>query len=145
MSPGSTLNEQLSPQSMTIKIDNLKVFRIPEDTLAPTSALPIGASRVLENTSLERVNFSSSSHLLTLVHSVLYLVKWPDINDKLNKHAREYDGDLPTSDLVRADLVGFLIVTAVDGQKRTITVLASSPGRLPSLTAVFGSFEWQDT
>lgn len=35
--------------------------------------------------------------------------------------------------------------TAIDSVKRTITVLAPSPGRLPSLTAVYGSFEWQDT
>ncbi|TIC33855.1 hypothetical protein E3Q10_00581 [Wallemia mellicola] len=141
-------DEQLSPQSMTIKIDNLKVFRITEDKVAPTSALPIGASRVLENTQLERVNFESSSQLLTLVHSLLYLVKWPDVNDVLNKHAKEYEGDLASKDLIRADLVGFLIVvtsTAIDSVKRTITVLAPSPGRLPSLTAVYGSFEWQDT
>lgn len=103
-------DEQLSPQSMTIKIDNLKVFKITEDKVAPTSALPIGASRVLENTQLERVNFESSSQLLTLVHSLLYLVKWPDVNDVLNKHAKEYEGDLPSKDLIRADLVGFLIV-----------------------------------
>lgn len=103
-------DEQLSPQSMTIKIDNLKVFRITEDKVAPTSALPIGASRVLENTQLERVNFESSSQLLTLVHSLLYLVKWPDVNDVLNKHAKEYEGDLASKDLIRADLVGFLIV-----------------------------------
>ena len=154
-------DEQLSPQSMTIKIDNLKVFRITEDKVAPSSALPIGASRVLENTQLERVNFESSSQLLTLVHSLLYLVKWPDANDVLNKHAKEFEGDLDSKDLIRADLVGFLIVwvstrntllladrrpsTAIDSTKRTITVLAPSPGRLPSLNAVFGSFEWQDT
>ncbi|TIA72864.1 hypothetical protein E3P92_01973 [Wallemia ichthyophaga] len=138
-------DEQLSPQSMTIKIDNLKVFKITEDKVAPSSALPIGASRVLENTQLERVNFESSSQLLTLVHSLLYLVKWPDSNNVLNKHAKEFEGDIDSKDLIRADLVGFLIVTAIDSVKRTITVLAPSPGRLPSLNAVFGSFEWQDT
>jgi polyribonucleotide 5'-hydroxyl-kinase len=68
----------LSPYSTTIPFDLLEVYRVGQENLAPSSALPIGASRAVTSTQLIKLDPSNSTiDQSQLLHSVLALIQAP--------------------------------------------------------------------
>jgi len=122
----------LSPYSMTVKFGDLKIFRIGAESMAPSSALPIGASRVI--TELQPVDVDPTNP--GLLNMLLALLPQPP--------ADRSDEGFTDEDLVTTDIVGFIVVTAVDIPKQRMTILSPNPGSLVGRTALIGSFEWQD-
>ncbi|WWD18985.1 hypothetical protein CI109_103442 [Kwoniella shandongensis] len=43
------------------------------------------------------------------------------------------------------EVLGFIVITGIDHQKKKYTVLSPSPGKLPSTVAIAGSIEWVDS
>ncbi|KAK8854866.1 hypothetical protein IAR55_003605 [Kwoniella newhampshirensis] len=43
------------------------------------------------------------------------------------------------------EVLGFIVITGIDPQKKKYTVLSPSPGKLPSTVAIAGSIEWVDS
>ncbi|QRW01531.1 mRNA cleavage and polyadenylation factor CLP1 [Ceratobasidium sp. AG-Ba] len=117
----------LSPFSTTLDANELRIYRIGDTTLAPTSALPIGATRAIGEMQPVRVDVSSGG----LLHSVLALLA-------------PFDSDPSDEALLKQEVSGFLIVTAINMQQRKITVLSPSSGSLSGRVALAGSLEWQD-
>lgn len=118
----------LSPFSSTLDMRDLQIYRIGDTTLAPSSALPIGATRAIGETQPVRVDTESGG----VLHSVLALLS-------------PFDSANPSDqELLQQEVAGFLIVTAIDMQRRKITVLSPSPGSLAGRVALIGSLEWQD-
>jgi polyribonucleotide 5'-hydroxyl-kinase len=68
----------LSPYSTTIPFDLLEVYKVGQENLAPSSALPIGAARVVTSTQLIKLDLANSAiDQSLLLHSILALVQAP--------------------------------------------------------------------
>ncbi|WFD25243.1 polynucleotide 5'-hydroxyl-kinase [Malassezia nana] len=124
----------LNPYSSTIPLDLLHIYRIGQDRVAPSSALPIGAERALSEMQVVKLDpANSSADLALLLHSVLALVETPSKAADENAE-REYTDD----ELLGSSLLGFVHISDVDTNRKKLTVLSPSPGKLPSITAILG-------
>ncbi|KAL5490182.1 CLP1 [Sanghuangporus weigelae] len=137
--PGNTTEEsefntdsRLSPLSTTINFNDLTIYRIGGGAIAPSSALPIGAQRVVSE--LQPVPVDPVQKGSGLLNSVLALLAPlnPDENER-------YD-----QEVLDLSVVAFFVVTAIDVRARKMTVLMPSPGSIAGRVALMGSFEWQD-
>ncbi|KAJ6624529.1 Pre-mRNA cleavage complex II protein Clp1-domain-containing protein [Mycena sp. CBHHK59/15] len=131
---GETLSDiVLSPSSTIINFDDLSIFRIGAETMAPSSALPIGAARAVSET--QAVPIDPSQPGSGLLNAVLALLA-PPVNTQESERYDEEILDLPLS--------GFLVVTNLDIPHRKMTILAPNQGSVVGRTAVIGLFEWQE-
>lgn len=99
----------LSPYSTTIPFDLLEVYKVGQESLAPSSALPIGASRTVTETQLVKLDpTNSTADQTTLLHSVLALVQPP----RGGGGAGQPDSSTnPTDDeIIGAPILGFVHV-----------------------------------
>ncbi|DBB13652.1 TPA: hypothetical protein ACH3X3_000674 [Trebouxia sp. C0006] len=113
------VKEDLNPISMTMKMDNLHIYKVGGAPKAPTSALPIGASAVADPLRITKVtNCSEVLHCLLAV-----------------SHADDPE------QLLSVNVAGFLYVTDVDIKQNQITYLQPSPGPLPGKFLMMGSFQ----
>ncbi|KAG8217621.1 hypothetical protein J3R82DRAFT_5774 [Butyriboletus roseoflavus] len=122
----------LSPSSTIINFADLAIYRIGPESMAPSSALPIGAARTLSEmqpTLLDPV--SSSARLFNKVLALL-----APFNEDENERYDEEILDLPA--------IGFLVITGLDTPNRKMTVLAPNQGPIVGGTAIIGSFEWTE-
>ncbi|ORY35433.1 hypothetical protein BCR39DRAFT_509714 [Naematelia encephala] len=187
-----------SPYSFQIGWDTLTVLRVGEENAAPSTALPLGSSRILSPTRLTRVDPSGPAHVTRLLNTVLAIVaidkqdRIPKIKpeattdnikietqsteavdvkienpvdnedgqpaeegegeqeeeagDAQEQEDAEDEDEVPYIEEVGwREVLGFIVITGIDHQKKKYTVLAPSPGRLPSTVALAGSIEWVDT
>jgi polyribonucleotide 5'-hydroxyl-kinase len=122
----------LSPSSTIINIGDLAIYRIGQESMAPSSALPIGAARTLSEMQPTLIDSASSS--ARLFNRVLALLA--PFNEDENERYDEEILDLPA--------VGFIVITSLDIPNRKMTVLAPNQGPIAGGTAVIGSFEWTE-
>lgn len=99
----------LNPFSTTIPLDLLEIYRIGQDRVAPSSALPIGAERVVSELQVTKLDVAnSSSNLSSLLHNVLALVEPPRGGGEPGKPDSAVE---PTDDeLLGANVLGLLHV-----------------------------------
>ncbi|KZT09713.1 uncharacterized protein LAESUDRAFT_810681 [Laetiporus sulphureus 93-53] len=128
--PELTLN--LSPSSTIVSFNDLTIYRIGEETMAPTSALPIGATRVVSE--MQPLLVDPTQPGSGLYNAVLALLAPPNADE-----SERYD-----EEILDLPVVGFLVVTALDIPNRRMTVLAPGQGSFAGRTAIVGSFEWQE-
>ncbi|THH06497.1 hypothetical protein EW145_g4045 [Phellinidium pouzarii] len=123
---------RLSPVSTAVGFDDLAIYRIGGESIAPSSALPIGATRAVSE--LQPVQVDPGARGSGLLNAVLALLAplHPDENERYDEEVL----DLAVS--------AFLVVTAVDMSNRKLTILMPGPGPVAGRTAIVGSFEWQD-
>lgn len=122
----------LSPASTTVGFEELTVWQIGEKTLAPSSALPVGATRAVSE--MQPLLIDPSKPGSGLLNAVLALLA--PANENENERYDEEVLDLP--------VVGFLVVTSLDMAKRKMTILSPSPMVFAGRTAIRGSVEWQE-
>ncbi|RDB21156.1 mRNA cleavage and polyadenylation factor CLP1 [Hypsizygus marmoreus] len=122
----------LSPSSTVINFDDLSIFRIGAETMAPSSALPIGAARVVSE--MQPVPVDPAMPGSGLLNAVLGLLAPPNPDEN-----ERYD-----EEILDLTVTGFLIITHLDIPHRKMTILAPNQGSVVGKTAVLGSFEWQD-
>ena len=103
---------QLYPQVFDVKFTDVKIYRIGFESTVPESCLPIGLRVEDRNTSLVPVAPSASS----LLHRLLSVSQAESEDDEV----------------VASPLLGFCVATAVDDQRKTMTVLAPSGRPLPN-------------
>jgi len=111
---------EYSPFSLVLSFDEVFLRRLGEDSLAPKSALPLGATRKVEGGKAAKVEPSAS-----LLYSVL-AVSWATSEEQV--------GEINTA--------GYVYVTGVDEGKRQLTVLSICPGKLPSQYLLVGNLKW---
>jgi len=122
----------LSPSSTVINFDDLSIYRIGEESLAPSSALPIGATRVVSE--MQPVQIDPAQSNSGLLNAVLALLAPPNPDEN-----ERYD-----EEVLDLNVIGFLVVTGIDISNRKMTILAPNQGSFVGRTAIIGSFEWQD-
>ncbi|KAJ3517404.1 hypothetical protein NLJ89_g521 [Agrocybe chaxingu] len=122
----------LSPSSTVINFSDLQIYRIGSETMAPSDALPVGATRTVSE--MQPVAVDPASPGSGLLNAVLALMspQNPDENER-------YD-----EEILDLTVVGILVVTHIDMAKRKLTVLAPNRGSLSGKSAIVGTFEWQD-
>ncbi|KAK7037986.1 mRNA cleavage and polyadenylation factor CLP1 [Favolaschia claudopus] len=131
---GETLSDLvLSPSSTVINFDDLSIFRIGAESMAPSSALPIGAARAVSET--QAVAIDPAMPGSGLLNSVLAILAPPVNSDDAERYDEEIL-DLPIS--------GFIVITNLDIAHRKMTVLAPNQGSVVGRTVVIGSFEWSE-
>ena len=113
----------LCPHQKTFGWRELQVWRVGGGPAAPVSALPIGATRLVDPNALVKVAVS-----LELLHAVM---------------AVSYSTE--AGQLVQRNVAGFVFVSAVDVQKKTVTLLTPAPGPLPSMCFLTGTVKWSVT
>ncbi|KAJ3712227.1 Pre-mRNA cleavage complex II protein Clp1-domain-containing protein [Lentinula raphanica] len=130
---GETLSDLvLTPSSNVINFSDLTIYRIGAETMAPSSALPIGATRVVSEMQPVLVDPAQpGSGLLNAILAVLAPYH-PDPNERYNE------------ELLDLTVVGFIVVTNLDIPHKKMTVLSPTQGSLVGKTAIVGSFEWQE-
>ncbi|KAI9446249.1 hypothetical protein H4582DRAFT_1904620 [Lactarius indigo] len=116
---------RLAPSSSVIPFGELTFLRIGEKSMAPSSALPIGATRTLDPA-------SPGSGLLNAIVALLAPPVHPEETERYDEEVL----DLQVS--------GFLAITNVDVPNRKLTILSPSPGSFSGRTATIGSFEWSE-
>ncbi|KAI0797538.1 hypothetical protein C8Q75DRAFT_738679 [Abortiporus biennis] len=122
----------LSPSSTIVPFGDLSIWRIGEETMAPTSALPIGATRVVSEMQPLLVDPSQSGS--GLYNSLLAIIAPPNPDE-----SERYD-----EEILDLHIVGFIVISSIDIPNKRMTVLAPSQASLVGKTAIVGSFEWQE-
>src|SRR5690606_4813581 len=110
---------KLSPHSIVVKFEEVTVIKIGGEMRTPESALPIGATTTVDPCSISEVEITEQ-----LMHSVLAL-----------SHATTKETILMTN------VCGFIYVSSVDKEKKELTVLTPSPGKLPGKFLILGSLK----
>ncbi|KAG5461112.1 MAG: hypothetical protein BJ554DRAFT_6745 [Olpidium bornovanus] len=107
--------------------EQIRILKLPKSggvrSLAPSSALPLGEDRKVDETQVVRVDSMD-----VLVHSILAVV----------------DAEGP-EELTKKPALGFIYVSEVDSVKGKLTLVTPCPGRLPRNVLVMGSYKWSDT
>ncbi|WFD07716.1 polynucleotide 5'-hydroxyl-kinase [Malassezia vespertilionis] len=99
----------LNPYSFTIPLDLLEIYRVGQDRIAPSSALPIGAERAMDGLQVVKLDpVNSASDLSSLLHSVLVLVEPPRGGGEPGKPDSECERT--EDELLGASLVGLVHV-----------------------------------
>ncbi|RKP04708.1 Pre-mRNA cleavage complex II protein Clp1-domain-containing protein [Thamnocephalis sphaerospora] len=136
-------NCELSPFSLVVGFGDVNIFRVGEEHLVPSSALPLGADRKAGGTRLVAIEAGD-----ILLHSILAIVdaaprsaSTAGAGDSTNESQTQDEEDF----LVLANVLGFVYVSDVNSAKRKMTVLAPSATRLPSNRLVMGVFKWAET
>ncbi|ODN92739.1 protein Clp1 [Cryptococcus wingfieldii CBS 7118] len=164
------LDSELTPYSFQIPWYRLSVMRVGEENTAPSSALPLGSSKVVSPTRLVKVDPSGPGHVVRLLNTVLALVQvkkedWLN-PEEMKEEKEEHDGEgaegtegevkeeeqededdeVPYKEEIGTrEVLGFIVITAIDTVKKKYTVLSPSPGKLPSTVAIAGHIEWVDS
>ncbi|KAK4528893.1 hypothetical protein GAYE_SCF66G6841 [Galdieria yellowstonensis] len=110
----------LNPFTTVVHFDQVHIVRIGTGLHVPATALPLGAQSTLDPLQISEVTPSTE-----LLHSILGVSQ---------AESEETIVDSP--------VYGFVHVTKVDNSKRTISLLAPSPGKLPGSFLVMGSIRW---
>ncbi|KAJ2179429.1 Cleavage polyadenylation factor subunit clp1 [Coemansia sp. RSA 518] len=125
-----TESERVSSFSTVVNFQEIKILRVGEDAVAPTSTLPLGEDRKLTDTTVLVVEPDES-----LIHSILAVTDASldsmDVDDAEN--------------IVGAQAVGFISVTKVEMDKQRMIVLSPVPGRLPKQVLLYGNAKWMET
>jgi len=128
----ASLELGLSPYSSVIGFDDITIYRIGGETMAPSSALPVGASRTVSEMQPVRIDPSQrSSGLLNALLALLAPASAPA-------------AELSNDQIPDLDVAGFVLVSTIDMANRKMTILSPNPGNLAGRIAILGSFEWQD-
>lgn len=130
-------NQEFHPFSLTLQASNVTIYRVGDTTaLAPTSALPLGATRKIDTSKLTKVSELSAAQLL---YSILGIVAQEAV-------VAGSDGSEKISDAFEdascASMAGFVHVIDVDESAQTLTVLSPCPGAFPSKFLLLSSLKW---
>lgn len=122
----------LAPSSSVVKFEDITIYRIGEETMAPSSALPIGATRTLSE--MQPILLDPAAVGSGLLNRVLGILSpfHPDENER-------YD-----EEILDLSVTGFLVITNLDVPNRKMTILSPNQGSIIGKTVVIGSFEWRE-
>ncbi|KAJ2829558.1 Cleavage polyadenylation factor subunit clp1 [Coemansia furcata] len=121
-----TQKEPFSSFSTVANFQEIRVLRVGEDAIAPSSTLPLGETRKLTDTSVLTVEPDEG-----LTHSIL----------AVTDASMDSEGD----SVAGIQALGFVNVTVVDMEKKRLILISPVPGRLPKQVLVYGNIKWMET
>ncbi|KAK7693831.1 Cleavage polyadenylation factor subunit clp1 [Cerrena zonata] len=108
----------LAPSSSIVSFGEMNIWRIGEETMAPTSALPIGATRVVSE--MQPLAVDPAQPGSGLYNAILAIVASPNPDE-----AERYD-----EEILDLNVLGFVVVTALDLPNKRMTILSPTQGSL---------------
>ena len=117
------ISNELSPHTQVIHWREIEIYRLGGGYIAPNTALPIGGKRLVNQNKLTRIYPSNE-----LLHSCMAI-----------SHTNAVD------QILNVNVAGYVYCSAVDMNKKTITILTPAPGQLPSKLLLYGTVKWLDT
>lgn len=110
--------------------------------MAPSSALPLGMERKAMETKFMKVEPGD-----ILLHSILAVshALLPGCTDHEGKTVKIYTSEEEAAALLSSNVAGFIYVSEVSGDKRKMTILTPTPGKLPQTFLLMGTMKWMDT
>ncbi|KAJ3298078.1 hypothetical protein HK104_011191 [Borealophlyctis nickersoniae] len=152
-----TPKTELSPYSNIVGFADVNIRRVGGGALAPSSALPLGMARKLQENRLVKVDPGD-----ILLHSILAISN-ATVPDKPPAAASggvasggvagggavgalTVEPEVDESEIVlQNNVAGFLYVSEVDEDKKKLTVLAPNPVRLPRRYLIMAAQKWMET
>ncbi|GAA6009077.1 hypothetical protein JCM11491_005739 [Sporobolomyces phaffii] len=124
----------LSPFSIIVKFEDVRICRVGEaaGAHAPSSALPLGATRLTRDTELVPIDLTGPRAASEILNRILAV-------------PQAEEGDEGEEKVVKGPVGGFVWVSALDQTKKKLTLLSPLPGRLPRKTLILGSLDWVDS
>ncbi|KAI0273413.1 Pre-mRNA cleavage complex II protein Clp1-domain-containing protein [Gloeopeniophorella convolvens] len=123
----------LNPSSSVIPFGELSLLRIGEKTMAPSSALPIGATRTVNE--MQPILVDPGLPGSGLMNAIVALLALPVHQEETERYDEE---------VLDLQVSGFLAITNLDLPNKRMTVLSPGPGSFAGRTAIVGSFEWSE-
>jgi polyribonucleotide 5'-hydroxyl-kinase len=127
----------LAPATHELPFSKVRVFKVLMSSAHDDSMLPVGQASLLDPLQVVAVTVTP-----TLVHSVLAVLHADDDADDA-AHAPA-NAASPHQHLLHRAAAGFVVVTNVNPDAQTISLLASCSGDLPSRNLVLGKVEWME-
>ncbi|KAJ1672237.1 Cleavage polyadenylation factor subunit clp1 [Coemansia sp. RSA 1836] len=124
-----TSKEPFTSFSTVANFQEIRILRVGEDSMAPSSTLPLGETRKLTDTSVLTVEPDES-----LAHSILAVT-----DASIESVAADSDS------VAGIQALGFVNVTVVDMEKKRLILISPVPGRLPKQVLVYGNIKWMET
>ncbi|KAJ2881547.1 Cleavage polyadenylation factor subunit clp1 [Coemansia aciculifera] len=109
-----TQKEPFSSFSTVANFQEIRILRVGEDSIAPSSTLPLGETRMLTDTSVLAVEPDEA-----LTHSILAVT--------------DASMDLEGDSVAGMQALGFVNVTVVDMEKKRLILISPIPGHVESL------------
>ena len=125
----------LAPATHELRFSGVRVFKVLAAAKGDDSMLPVGQGSLLDPLQVVAV-----APTPTLVHSVLAVLH----GDEEDAETMSVDPAAPHQHLLHRAAAGFCVVTNVNAEAQTITLLAPCSGDLPSKNLVLGKVEWME-
>ncbi|KAF5315828.1 hypothetical protein D9611_004985 [Ephemerocybe angulata] len=122
----------LSPSSGVIGFGDMSIYRIGTETMAPSSALPVGAARVMSE--MQPVPVNPAMPGSALLNSVLAVLAPPNPDEN-----ERYD-----EEVLDLTVTSFVYITNINMREKKMTILSPNQNPVAGKTAIAGSFEYQD-
>lgn len=131
-------NDEYSPFPLTLSFKDLHLRRVGEGPIAPNSALPIGATRKVEETRLVKVEIQQtfSSFKPSLLPNTVYVSGHSLVHLIMGVSMAEAGQE---TDVLTMGVLGYVHVTDVDESKGRIALLSPCHGKLPKPYLLFGT------
>ena len=133
----------LAPSTLELHFRDVEIVRVLAlDAVAVDSMLPVGQGSMLEPLQVVAVTPSPA-----LIHNVLAVCHSPDDgdHDENQPDAKRKNSSNPRQFLLNCAVAGFVVVSAVNMEKGTLTLLAPCSGDLPTKHLVLGKIEWMES
>ncbi|KAI8905957.1 Pre-mRNA cleavage complex II protein Clp1-domain-containing protein [Gorgonomyces haynaldii] len=128
--------QDLTPFSRTISYADIAVRRVDEGTMVPSSALPIGHERKVQETKFVKVEPGT-----ILLHSILMVTNAP-LPGQQGSETKLYTPEEESQLILNSHVVSFVYISDADDTKRKLTVLCPNPTELPKTFLVMASLKW---
>ncbi|RKP21191.1 Clp1-domain-containing protein, partial [Rozella allomycis CSF55] len=119
------VDNEFTPYSLILNYKDVSVKKISEEFVAPTSALPIGATRIVDDIRVVDVEPSSAMN-----HMILALSACEQTEDE--------------EAIAISNVFGYMCVTEIDDAKQRMTLLVPCYGKLPKPYILVGNMKWID-
>ena len=119
-----------------VPFNDLHIRRIGEGPVAPSSALPLGATRKVDESRIIRIEFLQSS---SAAPNTLFVQPKSLLNSILAISQASIGDEMAIAEM---PVAGFVLVTAVDEVKNRITFLSPVPGRFPFPYLLLGTIKY---
>lgn len=116
------LNNEMNPNTTVMNWDVMKLCRVGGGPQAPSTALPIGAER-----SVDETQCSPTEPTRELVNSICAVSYGSDVEKALS-----------------SNVAGFVVVTKVDDEFKRCHLLAPCAGRLPNVVMMVSELQFTD-
>jgi polyribonucleotide 5'-hydroxyl-kinase len=135
----------LKPFLMEIRQDVLRIWKFVDDMSQSSGGLvPVtGSAHVADPCRLELVSVEDKS----ILHSLAALIhtNQPKSSGGAEMMGDDFDETEEAKLIASSNVAGFVVIHSVNPDRKTISILAPCPGKLPSTNIIISPIKWMDS